>query len=202
MNDDSASLTLADLLPRPARIDPAEMSLGRARRMSATMLGFVGAKVEEAVAASLDVDVLGLIAEAWAKTDELRDAAAEGRRRGEPQHLYLARHDVECENHIQVLIELAGSAALGAVLAPVTDELTLVLKAKFEGVGLTIDRGFIVAIDAGQGAAQAELRYASTKLVGSTTDWLALPARCTLPHPIAIASEPKVVALRREAAAA
>jgi hypothetical protein len=197
------SMKLSALLPAELHIDPAEMSLGQGKTVSATMLSFVGTKVQDAIASSLDIDVLELIAEAWAKTGELRELC-EGERRSEAQHVFLAKHDVECESRVKVLVEFAGAAGLGASLAPVTDELRLILKAKFEGIGLTIDKGFIVAVDAGKGAAQAELRYSNAKLVATTSGWVELPAKHTLRHPIQIGgqSETNVVPLRPEPAAA
>lgn len=177
-------LRLSDLLPAELNIDPAEMNLGQSKALSPTLFSFVASKVQDAIATALNVDALELISQAWAKTSELCELCAESR--NEPRHTFLAKHDVECESKVKVLLEFAGAPAFGAFVSPVTDELRVLLKAKFEGVGLTIEKGFIVAVDAGHGAAQAELRYRNTKLVGGSTGWVELPARQTLHHPVQI----------------
>lgn len=72
----------------------------------------------------------------------------------------------------------------------VTDHLNLRLKAMFEGVGVTIENGCIVSLDAGRGSAKAELLYSNASLLSESSDWVTLPAKCTLGRPIRIASGP------------
>ena len=177
------SLTIAGLLPADLRLDAAELTIppdGPAP--SSAFAGFIGAKLREAVDGALGLDVLELIAQAWAKADELGRLADTPPGAGELTHVFLGKHDVVCENKLNVLLEFAGAPAL-------TDHLKLTVTAQFEGVGLAIDSGCIVALDAGRGAAKAELRYSNTKLVGSSTDWVRLPGKWTLAHPIAIVAQ-------------
>ncbi len=94
---------------------------------------------------------------------------------------------VVCQNRLDLVLEFAGMPA-------VTDHLQLRLSAKFEGVGVTVAEGCIVAIDAGRGAAQAELRYSNTKLIGRTTDWVGLPTQHRLERPIPVTREPSAAA--------
>lgn len=182
MND--SNLTVAALLPAEMVIDPSQIGAGAAT--SAAPMGlttFLHSKLKEGVASALDIDVLGLVAQAWAGTDELRKLAAPDKRSAAaPVHLFLAKHDVVCENVLKLTLEFAGMPAI-------TDHLKLNLTAKFEGVGVTVERGCIVALDAGRGAAKAELLYSSTRLLGSTTDWVTLPPRYVLKRPIEIARE-------------
>ena len=75
-----------------------------------------------------------------------------------------------------------------AGLDAITDHLDLRLKAMFDGVGLLIENGCIVAVDLGRAAARAELRYSNATLLGQSTDWVALPSKYTLKHPLQIGS--------------
>jgi hypothetical protein len=200
----AATLKVSDLLPSVLQVDPVDLRLqrgaaGESAGLGPSLLQFAAAKVQEAIATALQLDVLELIAQAWAKTDELRRLAAESRAPGDMRHLYLAKHEVVSENRLNVVLEFAGMPSL-------TDHLSLRLVAAFEGVGVTIDGGHIVAVDAGRGQAKVELRYSSAKLLGSTTDWVALPARHTLARPIEIdgsraAAHPVTVPQRSEAVA-
>jgi hypothetical protein len=176
------SLTVADLLPAALDVDARELDLRGGGVAETGVLDFVSAKVRDRVAGLLQLDVLGLIAQAWTKLDELCVLAEQTRRSGETRHAFLGKHDVVCDNRLDVVLEFAGVPA-------VTDHLQLRLSAKFEGVGVTIADGCIVAIDAGRGAAQAELRYSNTKLVGRTTDWVELPTRHRLERPIPVTRE-------------
>lgn len=178
----SYSLTLARLLPDELSIDPAQMRLGSGATAArdASAAGFMASKIGESIGAALDVDVLELIAEAWAKTDALRASVAnppEGP--ATPMHLYLAKHDVVCESQLKVALEFAGVPAL-------TDHLDLRLKAMFEGVGVAIENGCIVAVDGGKGAAKVELLYSSASLLSRSTDWVTLPGTWTLGRPVQI----------------
>ncbi len=176
------SLTVADLLPAALDIDARELDLRGAGLVETGLLDFVAAKVRDSAAGLLQLDVLGLVAQAWSKVDELRVLAEQTRRSGETRHVFLGKHDVVCENRLDLVLEFAGMPA-------VTDHLQLRLSAKFEGVGVTVAQGCIVAVDAGRGAAQAELRYSNTKLIGRTTDWVALPAQHRLERPIPVTRE-------------
>ena len=192
----NASLKLSDLLPGDIKVDPAELNLEKGKSLSPSLMGFLGSKVQESVGSALNLDVLEVIAQAWSKADELKEASGAMRAPGEVKQVYLAKHDVVCENKLNVALEFAGVPA-------VTDHLQLTLTAKFEGVGLTIGGGYIVAIDGGRGAAQVELRYSNTKLIGRTTDWVKLPSKLTLARPIQIAgfAQTNVVPLRGVAGA-
>jgi hypothetical protein len=190
------SLTVAGLLPADLHLDPAELTIPPGSPAAGSgFTAFVGAKLGEAVTGALGLDVLELIAQAWAKADELRGLAKTPPGTGELTHVFLAKHEVACENKLNVVLEFAGAPA-------VTDHLRLTVTAQFEGVGLTIDSGCIVALDAGRGAAKAELHYSNAKLVGSTTDWVTLPGKLVLsrPIPIVAAQETPAPALRAVAA--
>lgn len=184
-----ASLIISDLLPSRSAIDPAELSFHESPGLASTMLGFVGSKVEETLDSVLRADVLGLVALAWTKVNALRDAAAEGRAKCEPRHVFLGKHEIESESKVDVRVEF--SQLPGAQLAaPFTDELRLKLKATFQSVGLTIDNGFIVAVEAGKGEVEAQLCYSNNKLLGASTAPVALPAKYKLQHPVVIELSP------------
>lgn len=175
-----ASFTLASLLPEGLTVDRSKMRLGAGPGKDAGA-GFLQDKIRDGVVAALDLDILELIAQAWAKTDELR-RAAEGAKAGAPgpTHLFLAKHDVDCDSELKVALEFAGMPA-------VTDHLKLRLKAMFQGVGVTVENGCIVALEAGRGAAKAELLYSNTSLLSQSTDWVTLPGRYRLSRPVRIA---------------
>jgi len=176
-----ATFTLARLLPPDVAVDAAQMRLDGNGSAAArgTELGFLQSKIDDGVRAALDVDVMEILAEAWAKTDDLRQAGGSEAASATPTHLFLAKHDVVCDNQLKVALEFAGMPAI-------TDHLDLRLTASFEGVGVTIEHGCIVAVDAGRGAAKAELLYSNARVLGRSTDWVALPAHCTLARPVRI----------------
>lgn len=127
-----ASLKLADLLQARRPVDPAELALASGGVATPTVLGFIGSKVEEAVDEALQADVLGVIALAWTKVSALRDAAAEGIEKGEPRHIYFGKHEVESESKIDVRVEFSNLPGVAKLAAPLTDELSLKLKASFD----------------------------------------------------------------------
>jgi len=176
-----STLTLAALLGSPPDVDPAKMGLASEAGASTNDgAGFLRTKISEGLSSALGVDVMALIAEAWAKTDDVRRAASAQRGSGQPAHLFLAKHDIACDNKLDVTLEVLGAPAI-------TDHLSLRLKAMFEGVGVTIDHDCIVAVDAGRGAAKAELLYSDASLLSESSDWIALPAKWVLRRPIRIA---------------
>lgn len=178
MSTNKPELSVAALLPDAIALDPAQLRFGKEAAGLGAAAGFVQTKLLEAVRAALDADVMAVLAEAWAKTAELRNAAqAQGA--GQPTHLYLAKHEIACDNQLKLVLEFAGLPAL-------TDHLDLRLKAQFEGVGLSIEQGCIVALDAGRGMAKLELLYSNAKLLSQSSDWVRLPASCTLAHPVRI----------------
>ncbi len=179
-------LTLNDLLPARGKVDAKEMNLAGLKDKTPSMLGFINNKVDEVVDSSLNADVLGLIAQAWTKLGALRDAAEIGRQKKAAQYVFLGEHDLSSEAAVKVLVEFALSPGAAAAAAPVTDALTVKITAKFESVGLTIDDGCIVAVEAGRASAKAELRYSSQKLFGSSSDWVSLPAKFRLEPPVLI----------------
>lgn len=182
-----ASLKLSDLLPSRKPVDPAQLKLAAERPIPQGVLGFVHSKVEEAIDGALQADVLGLIALAWTKVSALKVAADESREKNQPRHVYLGSHEIVSDNKIDVRVEFGPlPGAVKELLAPLTDELGLKLEAKFEGVGLTIEQGAIVAIDAGEGAVKAELCYSNKKLLATTTEPVKLPRTYRLPHPVMI----------------
>lgn len=177
-----STFTLAALLPHDLAIDSSQMHLqgNDAAPSQGPEKGFLEAKIQEGVASALNVDVLELVAQAWAKTAEMQKAATADRRgSGQPTHMFLAKHDVVCDNKLKVALEFAGVPAI-------TDHLNLRLKAMFEGVGVTIENGCIVALDTGRGSARAELLYSNASLLGQSTDWVALPGQHRLAHPVQI----------------
>lgn len=183
------SLTLASLFPSTPRLDASELKLQRSAGSGESgLLDFIGAKAQEGVAEALDVDVLGLVAQGWSKVDDLRGVAEQTLRTGQPAHVFLGKHELTCDNQLDVVLEFAAVPA-------VTDHLQLRLVALFESVGLTIERGCIAAIDAGRGSARAELRYSSAKLLGQSTDAVVLPRRWRLERPVAVERVPTVEAV-------
>lgn len=195
---DEAALTVADLLPGDFKVDPGQLRLGEGDSLKAPGIGdFISAKLRESIGAALEVDVIELIAEAWAQMDELRKvASARKPPSADPDTVYLLKHEVVCENKLKVALEFAGMPAL-------TDHLELKLTARFEGVGLTIDSGHVVAIEAGRGSAKVELLYSNARIAGESSDWVALPAKLTLRRPIRIApaGSGEVVPIRERLAA-
>jgi hypothetical protein len=174
------TFTLASLLPEGLAVDRSKMRLGTASPLSEAEGGFLQDKIRDGIASALGVDVIELIAEAWAKTEELRQAAASAKAgAGEPAHLFLAKHDVVCDSELKVALEFAGMPAL-------TDHLKLRLRAMFQGVGVTVEDGCIVALDAGRGAAKAELLYSSASLLSESSDWVTLPGHYPLTRPVRI----------------
>jgi hypothetical protein len=180
-----AALTIADLLPLDCHLDTKQLQLPQegSASVSSSVASFLQEKLQDSVSGALKLDVLELVAEAWSKTDELRELAErKPTSGGEPTHIFLAKHDVVCENRLNIALEFAGVPTL-------TDHLKLKLTAKFEGVGVTVENGYIVALDAGRGAAKAELSYSSTKLIGSTSDWVKLPGHYKLARPLPITTK-------------
>lgn len=180
-------LTLNDLLPGRGRADVKEMNLSSLKDMTPSLLGFINGKVEEVVEASLSADVLSLIAHAWARVSALRDAAELGRQKQAAQYVFLGEHELDSEANVKVLIDFSLAPGAAAVVAPVTDALTVRVAAKFESAGLTIDNGYIVAVEAGRASARAELRYSSNKLFASSSDWMSLAGKWRLDPSVPIA---------------
>lgn len=191
-----ASLKVSDLLPARDRVDAADLHFSADGPVTSTVLAFVGSKVEEAIDSALQADVLALVALAWTKVSAIRDAAAEGREKGEVRHVFLGKHEIESESKIDVRVEFSQLPGTAKLLAPLTDELSLKLKAKFDSVGLTIENGYIVAVDAGDGAVEAQLCYSNKKLLGTSTAPVVWPAKCRLPHPVMIGLAPAVRAVQ------
>lgn len=180
------SLTLKDLLPSREKVDTKEMNLAGLKNTTPSLLGFIGGKVEEVVEASLDADVLGLIAHAWAKVNALREAAEESREKHIVKYVFLGEHELESEAQVKVLVEASLLPGVATAAAPVTDALTVKIAAKFESVGLTIDNGYIVAVEAGRANAKAELRYSNDKVFGSSSKWMALPGKFRPSPPVLV----------------
>ena len=180
-----STLTIGALLPRDLSIDTSQMKLkGNGATTHAGAAGFMQEKIRDSVDAALHIDVLELIADAWSRTADIQTAAAAAAKPGAspaPTHLYLAKHEIVCDNQLKVALEFAG-------LDAITDHLDLRLKAMFDGVGLLIENGCIVAVDLGRAAARAELRYSNATLLGQSTDWVALPSKSTLKRPLQIGS--------------
>lgn len=178
---EARALTIADLLPSGFTVDPAQLSLdGSASSPAAGLRDFIRAKALDGIGSALKLDVIDLIARAWSQVAELQKAAQQQKAGGTPDTLFLAKHEVVCEDKLKLTLEVLGTPAL-------TDHLGLKLTAAIEGVGLIVDTGCIVGIEAGRGSAKVALHYSNTRLAGQSTDWVALPARLMLSRPVRIA---------------
>jgi hypothetical protein len=180
-------LTLNDLLPVREKADAKDMNLSGLKGATPSLLGFISSKAEEVVEASLDTNVLGLIAQAWAKASELKEAAETSRRKQQAQHVFLGEHEVASEAQVRVLVELGLTPVAAATVAPVTDALAVKIAAQFKSAGLTIDNGYIVAVEAGSANIKAELRYSNQKLLGSSPNWVPLPGSFRIDPPVLVA---------------
>lgn len=179
-------LTLNDLLPVREKADAKEMNLSGLNGATPSLLGFISSKAEEVVEASLGTDVLGLIAHAWAKASELKEAAETSRRKKQAQHVFLGEHELASEAQVKVLVELSLMPGVAAAASSITDALAVKIAAQFKSAGLTIDNGYIVAVEAGSANVKAELRYSNEKLFGSSPNWVPLPGRFRIDPPVLV----------------
>lgn len=180
MNEERAIL-LKDLLP--ARIDGLEGAIQdgleeRGNGRSAMAWRFIRSTAAGEVRKALDLDVVEVLAEAWAKARELREYRHKPP--GEVHLLHLASHDLSTEVHPVLVVDLG---------TPPHPELRFALQvtARFEGAVLRIQDGTITGVETGHATATAQLKYRAVPLHRKEeSPRLGLPGARTFRTPIRI----------------
>lgn len=133
---------------------------------SAHIAGFAAGVAATQLNTALDIDVLELVAKAWSKVKNVRDAAAKSREiPGEAVIVNLGKHDFthNCQPVISVRVADVPLPEL---------KLTLELVAAFKSVRLSIMGGKLVSLAPGEASATVRLKYRNMTLKEkSTPDW-------------------------------
>lgn len=163
---ETAGLKVRDLLP--TRLNGMEKAVtGEIRRDADLKLagfplplsGEIADRTAEEVTKVLDVDVIGLLAHAWAKAWELHEYSL-GAGKHPPEEvttLSLGKHELSQE------LRPAADLRFGAI-SKVTLEFVIELAAKLEEAQLTVTRGRIVRVGECRGSVSAQFKFAGVPL--------------------------------------
>lgn len=178
---DPDGLKVADLLPRRLENvdEAARRELGDALKAGGTerVWSLAGAELEEALYRALDCDVLTLIAEAWAGLDSLREYGDPARHPPtETNVVHFGEHDFVRDVDVVVEATIGGSPCKEL-------RFTLGIGARFDGVGLSVRNGHVVACVTGEGELKAELKFRDVPLHKETSPKLVLPGRVVFDPP-------------------
>jgi len=163
---ETAGLTVRDLLPsRLKKMDDAVKGEIRgdaalkAGGFPLALSGTIADRTAAAVAQTLDVDVIGLLAHAWAKAWELHEYSAEVGKHppDEVNTLFLGEHELSQE--------LRPSAVLSfGAFSRITMEFTVEVAARLKAAQLTVQAGRIIEIGECQGSVSAQFKFAGIPL--------------------------------------
>ena len=174
------SLTLGDLLPE--QLDDvgtlARNELRKNDEIGAMKLAwdYVGSQLGDAIGQALDCDLMKVLAEGWAKADELASFAGP-ENQGVRSVIELAGHDVSRQFKPVIAVTIGSCPCVEL-------EFNFALAAHFGGVQLTVVDGHITGGRAGDAWASAQLSYAGIPLHDAAeTRKLALPGEFELEAP-------------------
>jgi hypothetical protein len=142
-------------------------ALAKASRPPAHSGGVLDQSISEVLLDALDLDLAGIVVEAWTDYQDLRKAAARTRDApGKPERVVLAEHEITLaeEPLVDILID-------GARVQQLKFELVLTLTLR--GVVAVVDRGALVAVRTGEVAAAATLTLNGAPLARGEHTWAA-----------------------------
>lgn len=179
MNDTRQGIALRELLPpKLDRFDEAVdggLREGGSPSQSSLAPRFVRSTVAAELDRLLDCDLFEVVAQAWGKARLLREAA--GRPGHNAQVVHLGQHDFTWTLHPVVTLDFG-------LPTPIELRFSLDLTAMFDSAAVTVRRGHIIAVGAGEASARATLRYRDTPLHPKTqTQPLKLPGYYRLESP-------------------
>jgi hypothetical protein len=154
------ALTLRDLLP--GRLDDvgtlARNELCKNEEVGAMKLAwdYVGSQLGDAIAQALDCDLMKVLAEGWAKADELASFAGPANR-DTRSVIELAGHEVSRQFKPVIAVTIGSCPCVEL-------EFDFALSAHFGGVQLTLADGHITSGRTGNAWASAQLSYAGIPL--------------------------------------
>lgn len=163
---ETAGLTVRDLLPsRLKKMDDAvKGEIGgdaalKAAGFPMALSGAIADRTADAVAKTLDVDVVGVLAHAWAKAWELHEfsEAAGKHPSDEVDTLFLGEHELSQE------LRPCAVLSFGA-FSRITMEFTVEVAAKLKAAQLTVQAGRIIEIGECEGSVSAEFKFAGIPL--------------------------------------
>lgn len=179
MNDTRQGIALRELLPSTldgfdAAVDGG-LREGGSPSQSSLASRFVRSTVADELDRLLDCDLFEVVAQAWGKARLLREAAAKPGRGAQVVHL--GQHDFTWTLHPVVIVDFG-------LPTPIELRFSLELTAIFDSAAVTVRRGHIVAVGAGEASARATLKYRDTPLHPKTqTHPVKLPAHYRLESP-------------------
>jgi hypothetical protein len=161
-----AGLTVRDLLPtRLRKMDDAvkgeirDDAALQAAHFPLVLSGSIADKTAEAVANTLNVDVIGVLAHAWSKAWELHEysEAAGKHPSDEVDTLFLGTHELSQE------LRPCAVLSFGA-FSRITMEFTVEVAAKLKTAQLTVQAGRIIEIGECEGSVSAKFKFAGIPL--------------------------------------
>lgn len=163
---ETAGLTVRDLLPaRLKRMDEVvkgEIGRDAALKTAGFPLGLSGQiadRTAQAVTGALKIDVIELLAQAWAKAWELHEYSESAGKHSpdEVSTLFLGEHKLTQDLHPSAVL------SFGA-FSRITMEFTVEVAAHLKTAQLTIHAGRIIEIGACEGSVSAEFKFAKLPL--------------------------------------
>lgn len=172
---DASPTTLRELLPK--ELDGLEAVIEDGLRkesngnLSTLAWRFVRASAAAEVDKALDADVWQVLAEAWAKANELHTHANSPL--GETRVIHLGNHDFKTAVHPELTVDI------GTPPYPAPLVFTVEIATHIESATLRIRQGRIVALEAGEAWVYAELKYGKARLHKQESPMLKLPGEWT-----------------------
>jgi hypothetical protein len=134
------------------------------------LVGYAAGLAAEELNKALDVEVIRVLAPAWASAQAVREAARRSMETNERTVVTLGTHEVTSEQHPVVTLTMAQ--------VPLPElRLTVELLARFKGVALAIAGPAIRGIAPSEASLTARLRYGSLVLKEAARPLWDLPAR-------------------------
>ena len=161
---DLATLSVRDLLP--AKLDTLDSVVADRLKDAADDGGpripkFLSGAIADTVAAALtgilDIRLLPVLADAWAKADEIRRHAVPDAHPANPTVLFLGEHSLSATIHPAVTLSFSGAPVLEI---PFTIAITVTVHA----VQITIRGGYLTAIGRSTGSIAAQVRIGEVPL--------------------------------------
>lgn len=145
-------------------------------------------EIEFALGKALDINLLDVVAEGWAKLKQLRDYC--GRKpddENKPFSVVLAQHDV-VSSHQPGIDVLLGEKVIARIVVDV--KLTLTLK----GIVLSVRDDHIIAVASGKFTGAGAVKYRGATLIEKSTKEYDIPGKWTFDRPFPLPCRQKVAA--------
>jgi hypothetical protein len=134
------------------------------------LVGYAASLAADELNKALDIEVIRVLAPAWAGVQAVRDAARRSMESNERTVVTLGTHEVTSEQHPVVTLSMAQ--------VPLPElRLTVDLLARFKSIALAIAGPSIRGIAPGEASLTAQLRYGGAVLKEAARPLWGLPAR-------------------------